>query len=83
MSKNQEDEGDLLGKTNNTTTTNGTLDMPIENTFWKKLLASKSLLVLREKWFNSHKFLVDILISDIKYKYPRLKHKNSFYLFYD
>ncbi len=47
----------------------------------KGLFASESFLVLKEKWFNCHDFPTSIPISDKKYKYPRSKYKNSFYLF--
>ena len=62
---------------------NGTLEMLTENTPQKRLFVSEFLLALREKWFNSHKFSAGTSISDKKYKYPRSKHKNSFYNFYN
>ena len=83
LSGNWKDEGDLLGKTVITATANGTLKTPIKDTPRKGLFASESLLALREKWFNSHKFPADTFISDKKYKHPRSKHKNSFYPFND
>ena len=49
MGENWVDEGDLLGKNNNTITANSTFDMPTEDTSQKGLLASKSLSELREE----------------------------------
>ncbi len=46
---NWEDEGDLLGKTVITTTANGTLKIPTEDTPQKGLFANKSLSALRKE----------------------------------
>lgn len=53
--------------------------MPIKDMLCKELLASKSSLTLKEKWFSSYKFLTNTLILDERYKYLRLKHKLIFY----
>lgn len=71
----------MLGKTDNITTTNDIPNILIEDTLWKGLLISKFLWLLKEKWFSIYKFSVGISISDMKYKYPRSKHKSSFYVF--
>lgn len=44
---------------------------------------SESLLILKKKWFKSYKFSFSILILDMKYRYPKSKYKNNFYLFND
>lgn len=49
-----------------------TKDTLSEDTSQKKLLASESLSVLREKWINSYEFATSISISDEKYMYLRL-----------
>ena len=61
-------------------TANDTFKMLTEDILQKRLFASESLLVLREKWFSSHKFFASTPILDKKYKHPRFKYKNSFYL---
>ena len=71
MGENREDNSNLLGKTDNTATLNGTLDIPTEDTSLKRILANESLSMLREKWFNSYKFSASTQISDIKYKHLR------------
>lgn len=57
--------------------------MPTEDTYWKGLLVSEFLSTLKKKQFSIHKFLSGILISNMKFRHPRLNHKNSFYLFND
>lgn len=57
--------------------------MLTKDTPQKGLLASKFLLSLREKWFNSYKFPAGIQISNIKYKHLRSKYNSSFYPFND
>ena len=83
MSENWEDESDLLDKTDNTASANGTFEMPTKDTSRKELPASKSLTALRKEWFSSYKFSAGIRISDIKYRYQGSKHNNSFYPFND
>lgn len=56
---------------------------PSKNTPQKELFASKSLLVLKNEWFNNHEFVIGIFILDKKYKHPELKYKNTFYLLND
>ena len=76
-----EDEIQLLDETNYIV--RDAIDLPTERTPWDGLLASKSLLSLREEWFTGNEFSAGILVSDIKYKHPGLKHQNSFYPFND
>ena len=84
LSRNWKDESDLLTKMVTTTTPNGTSKILTDNTPQKGLFTSKSLLMLKEKWFSSYEFLTGISISDKKYKYLRSKyHKNSFDSFND
>lgn len=81
LSRNWEDENDLLGKTVTTATANDISETPTEDGPWKKLFASKFLLTFKEKWFSSHKFPTGILISDKKFTHSGSKYKNSFYPF--
>ena len=78
---NWDNKGDLFGKTVITTTVNGTFETLTEDTPWKRLFASKSLLALRDEWLSSYKFSTGTPISDKEYKHPKFKHKNSFYPF--
>lgn len=48
-----------------------------------QVLATKSLLSLREVSFSKQEFFVDIPIPDIKYHYPNTKNNNLFYLLND
>ena len=68
--KNWKDEGDLLGKTNNTAMANSIANMPTKDKSWKRLLASEFLLALREEWFSSYEFFAGTQVLDIKYKHP-------------
>lgn len=83
MGEDWKDEDDLLDKTDNTTTANGTFNMSTKDTSWKRLLMSEFLSALREKWFSSHEFPTSIWISNIKYRHSGWKHKSSFYSFND
>ena len=76
-----EDRSQLLDETNYNI--KDATNLPTKKTSRDGLLASKSLLSLREEWFTRNKFPTDILVSDIKYNHPRLKHQNSFYIFKD
>lgn len=78
---NWEGKSDLLGETVTNATANGIFKRLTENTPQTRLFVSKSLSMLREKWFNSHEFPVAIPISHKKFKYPRSKHKISFFSF--
>lgn len=44
-------------------------------------MVSKFLSILKEKWFNSHKFLLSRLILDKRYKQSELKFKSTFHFF--
>lgn len=79
----EDGKGDLLSKIDNNATANGIVEMPIRHTLEIELLANESLLVLREEWFNSHKFAIGIPISDKKYRYSGSKYQNYFYPFND
>lgn len=57
--------------------------MPNKRTPWDRLLASQSLLLLREEWFTGNKFSAGIPILNIKYNHLGLQYKNSFCLFKD
>ena len=76
-----EDGSQLLDETNYTI--RDTTDSPTERTPWDGLLVSESSSSLREEWFTGKEFLAGILVSDIKYNHPGLKHQNSFYPFND
>lgn len=80
-SKNQKDKDDLLGKIDDTKTINSIFDMLIKDISQKILLENKFLLVLKKKWFNSHEFLTNTQISNIKYRHLGIKYKSSFYSF--
>ena len=47
------------------------------------LLRNKLLSFLREIRFNDGEFVTSILVSNIKYNYPRFQNKKFFYCFYD
>ncbi len=84
MGGNFEDsKSDLLDETDNNAAANSVAEMLIKHTTRKRLLASRSLLALKEEWFCSYGFPVDTPISDKKYRYPRSNHENSFYPFND
>ena len=57
------------------------IDLPTKKTPCDGLFASKSLLLLKKKWFTKNEFSASTSISNIKYNYLRLKHQNSFYPF--
>lgn len=80
--KNFEEEGDLLGKTDNTSIVySSTLDTLTENIPQKGLFASKSLSMLEEKQFSIYKFSTGIPVLDMKYRYLGSKHKSNLYPF--
>ena len=78
---NLEDRSQLLNEINYIM--RDATDLPTERIPWDRLLASKSLSSLREKWFTRNKFVAGTLVSDIKYNHSGLKHQNSFYPFND
>lgn len=49
MIKNREDEGDVLGKIDNTATVNDISDIPTEDTFWKRLLGKSVFVNIEER----------------------------------
>lgn len=57
--------------------------MLTDDIFSKRLFANEFSSAQRKKWFSSHKFLIKIKISDIKYRHLGSKHTSSFYLFND
>ena len=74
-----EDGSQLLDETNYTV--RDAIALPTKRTPWHGLFASKSLSLLREKWFTRKKFSASTPVSDIKYKHLGLKYQNNFYLF--
>lgn len=60
LNGNLEDKADLRGKIYYIATTNNFFETLTEHMPQKKLLANKSLSVLKKKWFSSHGFPTDI-----------------------
>lgn len=73
----ENNEGDLLSKTNNNTATNGVAKMLIKHMLWKRLLTSKFLSALKKEWFNSYEFFAGTTISNKKYRHLRSKHNKQ------
>ena len=81
LDRDLEDGSQLLDEINYTV--RDATDLPTKRAPQDELLASKSLSLLKEKWFTGKEFPAGILVSDIKYNHPGLKHQNSFYPFND
>ena len=76
-----EDGSQLMDKINYTR--RDATDLPTRRTPWDGLLASESLLLLREEWFTGKEFPAGTPVSNIKYNHPGLKYQKSFYPFND
>ena len=67
-----EDRSQLLDETNYTI--KNATNLPTKSILWNGLLASESLLLLREEWFTRNEFPACIPISNIKYNHLGIEH---------
>lgn len=77
----EDNSEDLVGKSVNAESQ--AKNMMSEYTPQNRLLRSELLLSFREVRFTVKEYAIGILVSNIKYYYPRLQNNEPFYPFYD